>query len=381
MVIQSRSGAGKSALQKAVLSLMPPEDLCKYTRITDQALFYREGSSLKHKVLAIEEAEGMGGAVYSLRALQSAGEVRILSTGKNPQTGQLESREAVVEGPVAVFMTTTRPKTEVDGELASRNLFTTVDESKERTEEILVAQRHRWTLEGRRQTLTRESVQRLHRNAQRLLEPVDVVNRYADQLRFPSDTLRARRDHMKYLSIMASIAFLKQHSRRKHEERLPGGPSCGPSGGEVLRFVEVLRGDVDLANELSRDVLGASMDELSPPSRKLAEAIRGMVLKRSATHGVVPERYAFNRRDVREWTGWSDFQVKVHMRELEDLEYVVMRQGKRGKQYVYLLPLASMEGDRFRLVLTSAADLVDPAPLPESGVGLASDPLPGNLEG
>ena len=96
---------------------MPPEAVCKYTRITDQALFYREGDSLKHKVLALEEAEGMGGAVYSIRALQSAGEVRILSTGKDPQTGQMVSRETVVEGPVWLQMTTPPPTTEVDGEL------------------------------------------------------------------------------------------------------------------------------------------------------------------------------------------------------------------------------------------------------------------------
>ena len=147
-----------------------PRTWPKYTRITDQALFYREGGSFKHKVLALEEAEGMGGAVYSLRALQSAGEVRILSTGKDPATGSLTSRETTVEGPVSVFMTTTRPSTEVDGELASRNLFTTVDESRERTEDILSRQRERWTLEGRRQGLGRKAIERRHRNAQRLLE-------------------------------------------------------------------------------------------------------------------------------------------------------------------------------------------------------------------
>jgi DNA primase catalytic core len=39
VLIQSRSAAGKSTLQDAILSLVPDEDYVKYTRITDQALF------------------------------------------------------------------------------------------------------------------------------------------------------------------------------------------------------------------------------------------------------------------------------------------------------------------------------------------------------
>ena len=59
VLIQSRSAAGKSTLQDAVLSLVPEEDYVKYTRITDQALFYKEEDSLVNKVLAIEEEVGM----------------------------------------------------------------------------------------------------------------------------------------------------------------------------------------------------------------------------------------------------------------------------------------------------------------------------------
>ena len=359
MVIQSRSGAGKSALQDAVLSLMPPEAVCKYTRITDQALFYREGDSLKHKVLALEEAEGMGGAVYSIRALQSAGEVRILSTGKDPQTGQMVSRETVVEGPVSFLMTTTRPSTEVDGELSSRNLFTTVDESRARTEEILRAQRSRWTLEGLQHATERSAIQARHWNAQRLLEPLAVVNRYADQLRFPPDSLRARRDQPKYLAIVAALALLGQKQRPIREIAVKG---------KTVRYVEVTPTDVALANRLATEALGHSLDELSPPSRKLLEEVRAMVKSRSAELGVAPADYAFARRDVREWTGWSDFQIKVHIRELEELEYLWARQGKRGREYVYELRYGGegKDGRRFLLGLTPAEELIDPASRPST---------------
>jgi len=51
--ILSSSGAGKSHLQDAVLSLCPAEDLIKLTSLSGQALFYKGEDSLRHKCLAI----------------------------------------------------------------------------------------------------------------------------------------------------------------------------------------------------------------------------------------------------------------------------------------------------------------------------------------
>ncbi len=47
--------------------------------------------------------------------------------------------------------------------------------------------------------------------------------------------------------------------------------------------------------------------------------------------------YHFTRRQIKEHTGWSDFQVKAHIKELEELEYIYSTTGKRGKEYVYEL--------------------------------------------
>ena len=53
----------------------------------------------------------------------------------------------------------------------------------------------------------------LHRNAQRLLEPLPVVNPFADALTFLDDKTRTRRDHVKYLTLIRAIALLHQHQR------------------------------------------------------------------------------------------------------------------------------------------------------------------------
>lgn len=97
LMIQSRSAAGKSTLQHAVLSLTPPEDQVHYTRLTSQSLFYQGETSLAHKVLALEEAEGLGEAAYSLRALQSAKRITVATTVKDPLTGKMKTESYEVQ--------------------------------------------------------------------------------------------------------------------------------------------------------------------------------------------------------------------------------------------------------------------------------------------
>src|SRR5579884_1163459 len=47
--------------------------------------------------------------------------------------------------------------------------------------------------------------------------------------------------------------------------------------------------------------------------------------------------YRFSRRDVRQYTGWSDPQIKRHLHKLEELEYLIVHRGERGQSFVYEL--------------------------------------------
>ncbi|MBF0396748.1 MAG: toprim domain-containing protein [Desulfobacterales bacterium] len=145
-LIQSRSGAGKSTLQNTIIKLMPEEEYEQYTRVTDQALFYKEEDSLVHKILAIEEEAGVGGAAYSIRNIQSCGKISVATTGKDPATGKMKTEKYTVEGPVAVMLTTT--SAELDQETASRFLSLSIDESTQMTSAIHDKQREARTIEG-----------------------------------------------------------------------------------------------------------------------------------------------------------------------------------------------------------------------------------------
>ena len=326
VMIQSRSAAGKSFLQDTVLSMIPEGDYIKYTRLTDQALFYKDGNSLAHKILAVEELDGMNGAIYSIRAIQSSRKITIAYTGKDAATGKLRTEENTVEGPLSVFITTT--KTDIDGETASRFVFLSIDESREMTERILVKQRRNYTRAGIVAKIEAKEVISKHQNASRLLRPLKVINPYADLLTFTSHSLRARRDHVKYQNLILAIAYLFQHQREQISIE---------HGGNSLECVIATLDDIAKANEIAGEVLGRSLDELSPPSRRLLALIREMVDAAGQKEKAKLREYRFNRRQIREYSGWSDFQVRTHMTELEELEYIYAASGKRGKEYVYEL--------------------------------------------
>jgi DNA primase len=326
VLIQSRSAAGKSTLQDAILSLVPDEDYVKYTRITDQALFYKEQDSLVNKILAIEEEVGMGGAAYSIRNIQSSKKITVAATGKDAATGKMKTEEYTVKGPVAVMITTTAA--ELEGETASRFLFLTIDESAKMTEAIHRMQRKAETLEGLVKKKKSEHIIKKHHSAQRLLKPLAVVNPYTEYLSYPNRSIRTRRDHKKYLGLMRTIAYLFQYQREIKTVEVEGKP---------VEYIEVTLEDIDAANNLANQVLGQCLDELAPPSRTLLAGIYEMVRQLADKSGCPIDEIYFTRRQIRETTGWTDWQIKAHIKQLEELEYLHVRAGARGKEYAYAL--------------------------------------------
>jgi DNA primase catalytic core len=326
VLIQSRSSAGKSTLQNAVLSLVPDEDHEKYTRVTDQALFYKEEDSLVHKILAIEEDAGVGGAAYSIRNIQSAGKITVAATGKDPGSGKMKTEQYTVKGPVAVMLTTTAA--ELDQETASRFIALSIDESSQMTRAIHEKQRRARTLTGLVQRTQSAAIIAKHHTAQRMLRPVAVVNNFDQYLSYPSGNLITRRDHDKYLGLMEAIAHLHQHQRQTKTIEVDGRP---------VEYIEVTLEDIDAANALANEVLGQSLDELAKPSRTLLEAVYKMVKQTADKHNIPIDQVQFNRRQIREYIGWTDWQIRTHIKQLEELEYVYVRMGSRGKEYAYAM--------------------------------------------
>jgi len=325
VVIQSSSAAGKSSLMEAVLAFVPEEERVQYSALTGQALFYMGETNLQHKVLAIHEEEGAHRASYALKLLQSEGELTIASTGTDA-AGNLVTQQYKVCGPVMLFLTTTA--IDIDEELMNRCLVLSVDEGREQTAAIHRQQRLHRTLEGLIARERKRELLALHRNAQRVLRPLAVVNPYADRLTFLDDRTRTRRDHGKYLALIDTLALLHQHQRPVRTAAV---------GGRVVEYVEVQLSDIEQANDLAHEVLGRSLDELPPQTRKLLAIVQDLVRSKASAQAIEPRAVRFTRAEVRRHARVSDTQCRLHLERLTALEYLLVHRGMRGQSFEYEL--------------------------------------------
>jgi len=322
-IIISQSGAGKSGLASVLQRLAPPEEVVFWSRLTPQALYYVEQDFLKRKLVVIEEREGSDAADYSIRALQSQHKLVQAVPVKDPATGTIRTRTMEVEGPAAFIETTTR--LDINPENASRCFELYLDESPTQTARIHQAQRASKTPAGLERAARGKAIEALHHNAQRLLDSLPVGIPYAELLTFPRSWMRTRRDNLRLLHLIEAIAFL--HQKRRQRGRTAAGDDY------IVATIE----DYAIAYSLAADALGFSLEDLRKPVRDLLSVIEVQVQQLAVQRGTQPALVSFTRREVREWSGLPNHQVKRGMSELEELEYVEVQRRGRGSRFAYQL--------------------------------------------
>lgn len=151
-----------------------------------------------------------------------------------------------------------------------------------------------------------------------------------------------RRDHAKYLSLINAVALLHQHQRPIRDDA-----------------INVLPSDIEVANNLAAEILGRSLDELSPQTRCFLVQLHQFVRHSCEQQDLHQTEFRFTRRDVRQSLGWTDFQVHTHLGRLAELEYVLIHRGQRGRSYVYELLYGGegREGKPFLMGLTDVSKL------------------------
>ena len=138
--------------------------------------------------------------------------------------------------------------------------------------------------------------------------------------------------------------------------------------------IEVDKEDIRLANDLANQILGHSLDELSRPGYELLLLLeQASPVPNQAKPGPTPASpgkaepgrpsvATFTRRQIREFTGWSQSRVHRYLKELIDLEYVLVESGRNGTLQTYRLCYRGegKDGQKFMLGLKPIEELTDP---------------------
>jgi hypothetical protein len=208
--VTANSSAGKNALIGTVAKFLPEERQKFLTGMSAKTLMYTGEDEYQHKAVFIAEHEGVAGADYAIRTMQSERVVEYEVV--NSKTFKTEKKK--VNGPVAFIEATTR--TVLHPENETRLMFLRMDESEKQTRAILT----RKAIEKARGRMDVDHVLAPGHKFFRTLTSNSVRIPFAEQLAndFPADKVRARRDFSKLLGLIEALAYVHQHHRKRDGE-------------------------------------------------------------------------------------------------------------------------------------------------------------------
>lgn len=274
IISMGSSGTGKSHLQEKVGELIPDEDKIEITALTENAFYYFDKAELGHKLILIEDLDGVWRALYPLRELQSKQRISKTITIKD-KNGNTKTIHLKVYGPVCIAGCTTKESLYEDN--ANRCFLIYLDESSEQDERIMDYQRK--ISAGKINTTDENQARQLLQNVQRILQPITVINPFAELLKIPNEVFKKRRSNAHYLAFIEVITFFKQYERKWISTTTgeiifePAEGKVPPSGAEGA-FIETTIEDIEEANGLMKEILLRKSDELNGACRNYFEELK-----------------------------------------------------------------------------------------------------------
>ncbi len=324
VMVVSQSASGKSYLIDTIKKLIPDEDVVSLTSLSDQALNYLPAGGLENKFLVMGEAVHSEVVEHQVREMLSAGELSRLVTVKDEKTGKMISRTVRTKAVVSAVMSSTR--LDINHENLSRFFVVNTDESPDQTRRIHQAQRQKYSLARYRQK--EEQVPRIivtHQAAQRLLSQKIIVNPFAEVLTFPDNLMRSRRDHERFVDLIACVCHLRQF--QKEEKQMDG-----------LFYIECDLDDYKVAYRIMCGILPMTFSNVPHTAVALYEQVRTLASRKAKSESLKTEEVRLTQREIREESSIGQRTVKKYLKLLVDYEYLHVSGLKvRGSRNSYSL--------------------------------------------
>lgn len=311
IISMGSSGTGKSHLQEKVGELMPEEDKIEITALTENAFYYFDKAALGHKLILIEDLDGIWKALYPLRELQSKQRISKTITIKD-KNGNTKTIHLKVYGPVCIAGCTTKESIYEDN--ANRCFLINLDETAEQDERVMDYQRK--ISAGKINTVGETNAKQLLQNVQSVLQPKTVINPFAEQLKIPNEVFKKRRTNAHYLAFIEVITFFKQYEREQRVDE---------STGEI--FIETTIEDIAEANELLKQILLRKSDELNGATRNYFEELKQHLIKTG--------QGSFTSTSIRNQLRISISSVKRYHAALMDAGLIKKVESRNTKAYHY----------------------------------------------
>lgn len=289
-IVQGSSGSGKTHLIGKIADVMPKEDVLRFTRITESALYNFSEDMLVGKLIVIEDLDGLKEeALLAFRELVSNHQVSSGVSVKDKK-GNIKSTTKLVKGVFSSMSATTKGAIYEDN--MNRSFLLAVDESVAQTSKVISYQNKRYA--GK---ISKESEQKAVQELQQIirnLQNIPVINLYATQLQLPNTVHKKRRLNDMFQGIIKQITFINQKQRPLKK-------------GAIYTELE----DIELAIEILFESIILKIDELEGTQRVFYECL----FKAFGTN-------QFTRFEAMAVTGLKKTQLQYHLNHLVQLEYL-----------------------------------------------------------
>jgi len=327
ILMTSLSGAGKSHVQKWIVTFFPAEDVSRISGASQQVLFYTEKDALKGKAISIDEDEGLQKSKYAIRTMMSEGRLELWVTEKD-----LNGKNRAVckknDGPCSILVSSTSLHS-MDRETRSRMINAYGDESPEQTKTVQEAQVFmKYTKEGRMRTKEIPAIQQKHQDMMYVLRStknIKVEYRAAEQLKrvkLADDDIRSRRNCSIFMAVIEVIVKTRIYRKEIFTEN-----------GDRCIFVD--DEDIDLGEKLIKKIF---INQSADLKGALLRFYLQIALYVDSKRGEVPRNeHEFKGREIRAYTKLSKTEANENFQELVELEYLIRVRSKRGADTVYRL--------------------------------------------
>jgi len=313
------SGIGKTHLQERVAQLIPQEDKIEATGLSDMALYYYGQTELRNKLLLFEDLDGAMNAFFPIRELQTKTKITRPVVHKNTR-GESKTVNLVVEGPVSISGCTTKESLYEDN--ANRSFLIYIDESEEQDENIMAYQRK--LSAGKVDVSEEYKVAELLQNTQRVLQPIQVRNPFAETLKLPSEVFKPRRTNAHYLAFIEVVTFYHQYQREKHHDQETGE-----------EYIETTIEDIQEANHLMKSILLRKSDELTGACRDYFERLKQYLKEKADKENNSPSGSDFTNREIRQQLKIKETTLRRYHYQLLDANMITIKSGKKATGYCY----------------------------------------------
>jgi hypothetical protein len=339
--IKGQSSSGKNYLAKQVLRQFPPDAVREITSSSETAWNYA-GDDFRHRIVYLQERNQAAGPVHQARLLIS--ENKLIRTVTVNQGGSRVSKSFVTKGPIAAISTTTKNQLEIDDE--TRHISIWIDESREQTRAVLLAQASARARVSKKNRYWRKAHSLLAEMAKNNIVLPEWFEELARLVYI--DDVRVRRYYPAFISACQAVALLRAfQGQREREIEKTGRIKVNFEDFAIAQilFEPVFSGSLHRGPDASYDVR-AHVEKLvrrnkgkAIGARELAKDMRVSLDRAYATLREATESGAIERANKPEKSNLKLFLPAPRQEFIPDPQFIFDRIPAVGDHFRFVHPL------------------------------------------